>query len=96
MIPRADLVLLRCSGVHLARFLVPPLVVGLGCAPRPSPPNVLLVTLDTTRRDHCSAYGYRLETTPFLKELAASGRLRRALPKQLAASGRLFGSPASS
>ena len=46
---------------------------GLGCARPPGPPNILLVTLDTTRQDHCSAFGYARETTPFLEELAASG-----------------------
>lgn len=46
-----------------------------GCseARRPSPPHVLVVTLDTLRADHCSAYGYRHETTPRLTRLAAEG-----------------------
>jgi arylsulfatase A-like enzyme len=33
-------------------------------------PNVLLITMDTVRADHLSAYGYRLDTSPNLKELA--------------------------
>jgi len=33
-------------------------------------PNVLLVTLDTCRRDHLSVYGYGRETTPALAALA--------------------------
>jgi arylsulfatase A-like enzyme len=37
------------------------------------PPNVLLVTMDTTRADHCSLYGYEVETTPNLTRLAAEG-----------------------
>jgi len=36
-------------------------------------PNVLLVTFDTTRADHVSAYGYSKRTTPKLDELAADG-----------------------
>src|SRR5262249_52183388 len=36
-------------------------------------PNVLLVTLDTTRADHTSAYGYRRPTTPRLAQLAQEG-----------------------
>jgi arylsulfatase A-like enzyme len=36
-------------------------------------PNVLLVTLDTTRADHTSAYGYDRPTTPRLEELARDG-----------------------
>ena len=38
-------------------------------------PNVLLVTIDTLRADHCSAYGYEVETTPVLRELARNGVL---------------------
>jgi len=34
-------------------------------------PNILLVTLDTTRADHLSCYGYHRKTTPRLDELAA-------------------------
>jgi len=37
------------------------------------PPDVLLVTLDTTRVDHLSAYGYERDTTPSLSRLAADG-----------------------
>jgi choline-sulfatase len=34
-------------------------------------PKILLVTLDTTRADHLSAYGYKRQTSPFLESLAA-------------------------
>ncbi len=46
----------------------------LGPAPAPEParrPNIMLITIEATRRDHCSLYGYERETTPFLEELAA-------------------------
>lgn len=36
-------------------------------------PNVLIYTIDTLRADHASVYGYRRDTTPFLKKLGASG-----------------------
>jgi arylsulfatase A-like enzyme len=36
-------------------------------------PNVLIVTLDTTRADHTSAYGYSRPTTPRLAEFAKQG-----------------------
>lgn len=36
-------------------------------------PNLLLITLDTTRADHLSAYGYARPTSPNLETLAASG-----------------------
>jgi arylsulfatase A-like enzyme len=37
--------------------------------------NVLLVTIDTIRADHLSAYGYARKTTPNLDALAAAGAL---------------------
>ncbi|MEE3330874.1 MAG: sulfatase [Myxococcota bacterium] len=39
------------------------------CSPAP-PPNFLLVTIDTLRPDHTSAYGYVRDTTPTLREFA--------------------------
>lgn len=36
-------------------------------------PNVLLITLDTLRRDHLSSYGYDKPTSPFLDSLAKEG-----------------------
>ena len=38
-------------------------------------PNVLLVVLDTTRRDRISSYGYERPTTPRIDALAAEGTL---------------------
>jgi len=38
-------------------------------------PNVLLISLDTVRRDHCSVYGYKHDTTPNLIKLAKQGSL---------------------
>lgn len=35
------------------------------------PPNVILISLDTLRRDHCGFHGYARTTTPFLDSLAA-------------------------
>lgn len=40
---------------------------------RDLPPAIVLISLDTTRADHLSVYGYPLETTPFLEKLAAEG-----------------------
>ncbi|HEY3568255.1 MAG TPA: sulfatase-like hydrolase/transferase, partial [Thermoanaerobaculia bacterium] len=42
-----------------------------GCS-RPAP-NVLLVTLDTTRADHIGCYGFPLARTPRLDRLAREG-----------------------
>jgi choline-sulfatase len=49
-------------------------------APAPAPvaaskPSIVLVTLDTVRADHTSAYGYAQATTPRLASLAAQGAL---------------------
>ncbi len=38
-------------------------------------PNVLLITIDTLRADHLSAYGYARKTSPRLDGIAASGIL---------------------
>jgi arylsulfatase A-like enzyme len=47
-----------------------------GLPPAPSnAPNVLLITLDTLRADHMSAYGYPRATTPFMDRLAQGGVL---------------------
>jgi arylsulfatase len=48
------------------------LVATAGCArPRPAPPrNLLLISLDTVRRDHLSVYSYQRATTPALEKLA--------------------------
>ena len=35
--------------------------------------NIILITLDTVRRDHVGVFGYQRNTTPFLDRLAASG-----------------------
>lgn len=35
--------------------------------------NIVLVTWDSVRADHCSCYGYPRDTTPFLKKIAHKG-----------------------
>jgi arylsulfatase A-like enzyme/Flp pilus assembly protein TadD len=42
-------------------------------APRPHPPNLLLVTIDTLRPDHLGCYGYDQIQTPSIDSLAAQG-----------------------
>jgi len=41
----------------------------------PDPPNIVLIVVDTLRRDRLSCYGYGLETTPNIDALAARGLL---------------------
>jgi len=43
--------------------------------PRQTPPDILLITLDTTRPDHLGAYGDRRAQTPHLDGLARGGVL---------------------
>ncbi len=42
---------------------------------KPQRPNVVLISIDTLRADHVSAYGYSRKTTPNLDALAAGGVL---------------------
>ncbi len=57
-----------------AAWLVAGLLLLTGCA-RSRQPNILLVTLDTTRADHIGAYGAQAAYTPNLDRLAADGWL---------------------
>jgi uncharacterized protein (TIGR02996 family) len=55
-------------------------VLAPGTASWPARPNVLLITLDTTRADRLGAYGYAAAVTPNLDRLAADGvRFARAV-----------------
>jgi hypothetical protein len=69
------------SSRRIPGFVVPAVLV-LGAlltiaaqAPTPPParPNIVLVTLDTTRADHLGAWGWRDARTPHLDRLAARG-----------------------
>jgi choline-sulfatase len=64
---------------RLARRVLPcvALAVAAGCTADGPRPDILLVTIDTLRSDHCSAYGYAIETTPSLEALASKGVLFR-------------------
>jgi arylsulfatase A-like enzyme len=51
------------------------LACGAACgraAPAPRP-DILLITVDTLRKDHLSSYGYEHPTTPFIDHLAETG-----------------------
>ncbi len=74
---------LRESLVRTAYFFAALLiagVVGLGLEPAKPPaaagvPNILLISIDSLRRDHVSAYGYQRPTTPRIDALAREGVL---------------------
>ena len=53
-------------------ILVVAVLVG-ACRPAGAPRAILLVTVDTTRPDHLSAYGYARSTSPNLRRLASQG-----------------------
>src|SRR4051812_42747138 len=53
-------------------FLMPALLLAQA-APKKSPPNVFLITLDTLRADHVHCYGYENIQTPALDALAKDG-----------------------
>jgi arylsulfatase A-like enzyme len=52
--------------------------LGVGTGARPSGPSMLLVTVDTLRADHVSAYGYPHPTTPILDALGREGTVFEA------------------
>jgi len=68
-------------------------LIATSCA-RAGRPNLLLISLDTTRADHLSAYGYAQPTSPNLARLAAEGTLfeqaRAHVPSTLASHATLF------
>lgn len=49
------------------------LTLGLPACRSSAPPSLLLITIDTLRADHVSAYGYPWPTSPTLDALAADG-----------------------
>lgn len=44
-----------------------------GCAKKIEKPHILLITIDTLRRDHLGFYGYYKNTSPFIDSLAKEG-----------------------
>ena len=50
-------------------------------------PNILLVTIDTIRADHCSSYGYDRLTTPTMSQVAEAGVLFRNAYSPMATTG---------
>lgn len=60
--------ILACSAILCGAILCV-----AACASAAERPNILLITIDTLRADHCSAYGYANATTPTLQRLATEG-----------------------
>lgn len=69
------LVIVLAGGVNLYRYGASLWALTRLPSPSPGAPNVLLITLDTLRADHMSAYGYQRDTTPNLSQFASEGVL---------------------
>jgi arylsulfatase A-like enzyme len=69
----AMLLLIGC----LIQAFIPPYRWNVFTSRKTGRPNIILITLDTTRADHFSCYGYGAKTTPFLDSLAKQGVLFR-------------------
>lgn len=70
----------RAEAKHAPRLALSVMLAAAGslaaCAPSGTdavPPNLILVSLDTTRADYCSLYGFPHPTTPVLDDLAEAG-----------------------
>jgi arylsulfatase A-like enzyme len=65
------------AGILFVRFVCLVITLGtqpIGCQQASSDrPNIILVTLDTTRADHFSSYGYPRDTTPRMDRIAGEG-----------------------
>lgn len=56
-------------------FLLAAFSMSLSCGPEKRPLNVVLIGVDTLRRDHVGCYGYQRPTTPNIDRLAGEGAL---------------------
>jgi len=72
MIHRASLIV-----IILVCAVIVPVTAGLHqAAPRiKTPPNIVLIAIDTLRRDHLGCYGYKRPVSPNIDKLAAEGVL---------------------
>jgi arylsulfatase A-like enzyme len=57
-------------------------VVALCCGQDPSPPNVIILAVDTLRPDHLGCYGYSRDTSPNVDRLAKDGILFESVISQ--------------
>jgi arylsulfatase A-like enzyme len=58
---------------RLSLLITTALIAFAASCTSPRPTNVLLITIDTLRDDHCSSSGYERPTTPHLEELSRQG-----------------------
>lgn len=73
-VPKTFLVLALFAAIAIAIWQSPLTDAGYPeLPPDRSKPNVVLITMDTTRADHLSLYGYVRRTTPFLTNIGRNG-----------------------
>ena len=60
--------ILACLAWILAGGITP-----VSAATQPTPPNIILIIIDTLRSDHLGCYGYRRSTSPAMDAIAAEG-----------------------
>ena len=65
--------ILFAAGLVLAIALAGAVTLRSRAPQAPARPDILFITIDTLRADHCSAYGYQRPTTPRLEEMARDG-----------------------
>lgn len=65
------------AGFGMMRVLATPATEAAGQSEPSGRPNIVLISLDTTRADHLSVYGYSRRTTPHLEAFAAGATLYR-------------------
>ncbi len=67
---------MRTRRLHIQRPLLGSLIcmIVCGCANTATPPDVILITIDTLRADRVGCYGYSEALTPTMDRLAAEGR----------------------
>lgn len=63
--------------VPLVLLVLSVLLLFFSCGGERVKPNILLITIDTLRRDHVGVYGYPRETSPFIDQLARDGVMFR-------------------
>jgi arylsulfatase A-like enzyme len=60
---------------HIFSVVAVGMLAAMACTGCTGQPNVILLVLDTVRRDHLSCYGYERDTSPVLGGLASEGLL---------------------
>ena len=66
---------MRYKTILILKILIMMLILPFCGKSKDVKPNILLITIDTLRRDHLGVYGYPRETSPFMDRLAGEGMM---------------------